>query len=522
MSSLLSSALPLSVPRLLASAVLVPTSLLVLRGLYHLYFSPLSSIPGPWYAAVSEIWILVHTLRCRKVRAIDELYQIYGPVVRIAPTTIAFLDKDHEQQTTRLVYNALKLDKGPLYDAVHMNGHLHSVAIIEHSVHAKYRRIFSSHYSPGNIALLHPDMKASAELLVQKVSEAKDRPLDIFPGIHLVMIDLILKSTFGHDQGALKAWSEHSHDIIMSAIEDYGRLILIQGIVPDWLFGIVRRFPNKRWQTFCSSGDTLFNTMADFVREQQKEKDAGRMDERDKPTLIQRFFAHNDTCAPADRLSFEDMTSESMTHLLAGVDASAVAVSYILWRFANQPESVKQKIQAELDDAMPDAGSIPDWKTLHNLPILDALFKEGLRLHGPIPTFLERLAPKSGPLDLLGYQLPPGTVIGTQSWSMHRNDGIFKNPEEFDVFRWLDSDQPQDAMLQAWAPYGLGTRVCIGQHLARGAIKTCLAALLRNFDVLPHPETNEETMEMMELFVSLGLFNVQTQFDNRLLRACSQ
>lgn len=41
------------------------------------------------------------------------------------------------------------------------------------------------------------------------------------------MIDLILKSTFGHDQGALEAWSEHSHDIIMSAIEDYGRLILI-------------------------------------------------------------------------------------------------------------------------------------------------------------------------------------------------------------------------------------------------------------------------------------------------------
>lgn len=55
--------------------------------------------------------------------------------------------------------------------------------------------------------------------------------------------------------------------------------------------------------------------MAEFVREQQKEKDAGRMDERDKPTLIERFFAHNATCAPADRLSFEDMTSESMTHL---------------------------------------------------------------------------------------------------------------------------------------------------------------------------------------------------------------
>ncbi|GAW09692.1 cytochrome p450 [Lentinula edodes] len=473
MGSFLPIAVPATVPTILASTILVALFLLILRGIYHVYFSPLSSIPGPWYAAVSEIWILVHTLRCRKVRAIDDLFKAYGPVVRIAPTTIAFLDKDHEQQTTRLVYNALKLDKGPLYDMVHMNGHLHSVAIIEHSVHAKYRRIFSSHYSPGNIALLHPDMKASAELLVQKVLEAKDRPLDIFPGIHLVMIDLILKSTFGHDQGALEAWSEHSHDIIMSAIEDYGRLILIQGIVPDWLFGVVRRFPNKRWQTFCSSGDTLFNTMAEFVREQQKEKDAGRMDERDKPTLIERFFAHNATCAPADRLSFEDMTSESMTHLLAGVDASAVAVAYILWRFASQPLSVKQKIQAELDSAMPDAGMHFSKKDC-GFTVQSLLSSNVLHL-------------KVGLLICWGTSFQQAPSL------------------EFDVFRWLDSDQPQDAMLQAWAPYGLGTRICIGQHLARGAIKTVLAALLRNFDVLPFPETNDESMEMMELF---GMFPV--------------
>ena len=94
---------------------------------------------------------------------------------------------------------------------------------------------------------------------------------------------------------------------------------------------IVSRFPNKRWQLFCQSGDILFNvlnspliavfsltslqSMADLVREMQTEKNAGRLEEREKPTLIQRMFAHNDSCAPEDVLSFEDMVSESMTHL---------------------------------------------------------------------------------------------------------------------------------------------------------------------------------------------------------------
>lgn len=41
------------------------------------------------------------------------------------------------------------------------------VAIIEHTVHAKYRRIYAAHYAPGNIALLHPDMKLSAQVLVE-------------------------------------------------------------------------------------------------------------------------------------------------------------------------------------------------------------------------------------------------------------------------------------------------------------------------------------------------------------------
>lgn len=55
--------------------------------------------------------------------------------------------------------------------------------------------------------------------------------------------------------------------------------------------------------------------MADIVRGMQVEKNAGRLVERDKPTLIHRMFAHNDSCAPEDVLSFEDMVSESMTHL---------------------------------------------------------------------------------------------------------------------------------------------------------------------------------------------------------------
>lgn len=146
----------------------------------------------------------------------------------------------------------------------------------------------------------------------------------------------------------------------------------------------------------------------------------------------------------------------------------------------------------------------------------------GLRVHGPIPTFLERLAPHSEDLDILGYKMPPGTVIGTQSWSMHRDGNTFSDPEVFNIFRWLDADQPQETMSQLLIPFGIGPIICVGQHLARNAIKTMLAATIRNFDILPCSETNDRTMEMMELFVRTFIV-LQTYLRTELNhRGCSQ
>ena len=40
----------------------------------------------------------------------------------------------------------------------------------------------------------------------------------------------------------------------------------------------------------------------------------------------------------------------------------------------------------------------------------------------------------------MGYALPPGTVVGTQAWSMHRNADVFPRPDTFLPERWLAVD----------------------------------------------------------------------------------
>lgn len=107
--------------------------------------------------------------------------------------------------------------------------------------------------------------------------------------------------------------------------------------------------------------------------------------------------------------------------------------------------------------------------------------------------------------DLLGYGLPPGTVVGTQSWSSHRDGVVFPSPDTFMPDRWLEShtDPSQLSLMhQHLMPFGAGSRLCGGQNLAHLVIRVVVAAIVRNFDIVSPPETNDASMSPRDAFVS--------------------
>ncbi len=126
-----------------------------------------------------------------------------------------------------------------------------------------------------------------------------------------------------------------------------------------------------------------------------------------------------------------------------------------------------QRLQAEMDEAMPDRKVLLDGAGLNRLPYLNAFIKEGtsaltiesltliildtagLRIYGAAPSLLERVVPSrlpsvisksDGDFDMMGYALPPGTIVSTQAWSMHRDAEVFPSPETFLPERWLSVD----------------------------------------------------------------------------------
>lgn len=149
------------------------------------------------------------------------------------------------------------------------------------------------------------------------------------------------------------------------------------------------------------------------------------------------------------------MAAESMDHMAAGIDTTGDGLCFLMHELSlPRSQVIQQRLQKELV-------SNPQAK-LDELPYLDAVVKEGLRLFPPIPMSLPRYVPENGRV-ISGYALPAGEVVSCQAYSLHLLDqSVFPDAEKFLPERWLEKEGQlhRNRMFFAFASGGRG---CIGK-----------------------------------------------------------
>jgi cytochrome P450 len=91
---------------------------------------------------------------------------------------------------------------------------------------------------------------------------------------------------------------------------------------------------------------------------------------------------------------------------------------------------------------------------LRDLPLLNSIIEETLRLYASIPSALPRVVPAGG-VTMSGYYLRSGTIISSQAYSLHRDPEVYPRPEEFNPSRW---ENPTKAMRDNFFAFGGGSR----------------------------------------------------------------
>ena len=140
-------------------------------------------------------------------------------------------------------------------------------------------------------------------------------------------------------------------------------------------------------------------------------------------------------------------------NVTAGSDTTSTTTAWALFYLTKHPEYM-QKLREEIASVNHDASSISFRQLQGQMPYLNAVLTETLRLFPQTGFGLPRTVPVGG-AEICGYHFPAGSVVSLNAWAMHYDPDNFDEPERFKPERWLVEDQAaKERMNQCYFPFG--------------------------------------------------------------------
>ncbi|KAK9080390.1 hypothetical protein SSX86_000148 [Deinandra increscens subsp. villosa] len=180
-----------------------------------------------------------------------------------------------------------------------------------------------------------------------------------------------------------------------------------------------------------------------------------------------------------NKFSQSDMVAVLWEMIFRGTDTVAILLEWILARMVLHTD-IQARAQLEIDSVVGSGRPVSD-ADLPNLPYLQAIVKETLRVHPPGPLLSwARLAihdTQVGP-----HMVPAGTIAMVNMWAITHDEQIWADPERFDPDRFMGQEVLIMGSDLRLAPFGAGRRVCPGKAMGLATVQLWLAQLLQKYN----------------------------------------
>ena len=184
----------------------------------------------------------------------------------------------------------------------------------------------------------------------------------------------------------------------------------------------------------------------------------------------------------------KNLLDEAITLLFAGQDTSAATLSWTLHLLSLYP-AVQTKLAEEIRlvaGTLDGDGATIRKKQVSDMPFLDAVIKESMRLY-PVAPFVVRKLPTEVAVDdgSTRLELPAHSFVCIWIYGLHRHPEFWNDPDEFTPERWLTSDDgSKDKGISngAYMPFAIGPRNCVGQPLAYVILRVLLSHLVCKYE----------------------------------------
>ncbi|KAL9231524.1 hypothetical protein vseg_006746 [Gypsophila vaccaria] len=200
------------------------------------------------------------------------------------------------------------------------------------------------------------------------------------------------------------------------------------------------------------------------------------------------------------KISESDMIAVLWEMIFRGTDTVAILLEWALARMVLHPD-IQAKAQAEIDSVVGRNNPVSD-SDLPNLPYLQSILKETLRVHPPGPLLSwARLAIHDTQIG--AHFIPAGTTAMVNMWAITHDEKVWANPEEFEPNRFMSEDVNIMGSDLRLAPFGAGRRVCPGKAMGLATAHLWLAQMLQSFDWVPSEEHGVDLTETLKLSMEM-------------------
>ena len=195
--------------------------------------------------------------------------------------------------------------------------------------------------------------------------------------------------------------------------------------------------------------------------------------------ILSAFLDARDS-ATGQPFSFDELVDQVAMLFLAGHETSASALTWATHLLAHAPD-IQSRLHAEVSAHL--GTREPQGSDMKDLTLTRNVFRETLRLFPPVG-FMARQAANGCPMRK--KQIPKGATVVVAPWLIHRHRELWQAPDAFDPDRF-EREEARESTRQAYLPFGMGQRVCIGAAFALQEATLLLASLVRVYELLPVP-----------------------------------
>jgi cytochrome P450 len=337
-----------------------------------------------------------------------------------------------------------------------------SVLVTEGATWQRQRRMLMQAFTPRRVAGYAALMTEAAAAGLDRVAEGDVAMDALFSHLTMDVISRTLFSTPIGDDTAAAA------DAVQVLSETALAEMFWPFTLPDWL-----PLPGKAAKRRASR--LLHGLLRARIEARRASAEA-------RPDLLGMLLALRDDATDGSggqALSPQEVYDQCMVSFQAGHETSATALLWWSWLLAAHPEA-QARARAEVDALL--AGRAPTADDAGALPFLSATLKEAMRLYPPVAGLLTRRLTRD--ITLGGVRLPARTLVRVTPWLLHRDPKAWPDaPLAFKPERFLAG--AAEIPRGAYIPFGLGPRVCLGQHFAVLEMTLIAALLLQRFELAP-------------------------------------